>query len=211
LIGGTQALAIRGQDGVTGGIATTVGIALARSPSLDGLAIARERIAKEAEEKTGFLDLGNLGLTELPGELFRLGHLRRLNLGNGYRDEDGEWRNYSTKTGEKNSVQNDLCRLGELNGLQSLSLRNNVLSDLAWIEDLGNLIEIDCSFTQVRDLSPLAGLSHLQTVECSGTRVTDLSPLAGLSDLQTLDCTGTEVSNFTPVSTLGNLQRLYCS
>jgi internalin A len=59
--------------------------------SLDGLSIARERIAKEAEEKTGFLDLGELGLTELPEELFRLKHLRRLHLGVGYYDAQGEW------------------------------------------------------------------------------------------------------------------------
>jgi len=57
---------------------------------LDGLTIARERIAREAEEKTGFLDLGRLGLTKLPDELFRLEHLRRLNLGRWYVDEDGE-------------------------------------------------------------------------------------------------------------------------
>jgi internalin A len=54
---------------------------VAPTSSLDGLAIARERIAKEAEGKTGFLDLGMLGLTELPEELFQLKHLRRLNLG----------------------------------------------------------------------------------------------------------------------------------
>jgi hypothetical protein len=59
-------LAIPRGDGVIGAIATTVGIALAPSP-IDGLAIARERIAKEAEEKTGFLDRGMLGLTEPAG------------------------------------------------------------------------------------------------------------------------------------------------
>jgi len=44
----------------------------------DGLTIARQRIAHEAEAQTGFLDLGMLGLTELPEEIFRLKHLRRL-------------------------------------------------------------------------------------------------------------------------------------
>ncbi len=32
---------------------------------MDGLSIARERIAREADEKTGFLDLGRVGLSEL--------------------------------------------------------------------------------------------------------------------------------------------------
>ena len=34
--------------------------------TFDGLAIARQRIAEEAEARTGFLDLGGLGLTALP-------------------------------------------------------------------------------------------------------------------------------------------------
>ena len=46
-----------------------------------GWNIALERIAAEKEAKTGFLDLAQLGLTELPDELFELEHLNRLNLG----------------------------------------------------------------------------------------------------------------------------------
>jgi hypothetical protein len=60
----------------------------------DGLTIARQRIVQEAAAPTGFLDLGQLGLTPLP-ELFRLTHLRRLNLGTGMFDNDGEWRESS--------------------------------------------------------------------------------------------------------------------
>jgi hypothetical protein len=56
----------------------------------DGLTIALERIAQEAGARTGFLDLGRLGLTSLPEELFRLKHLRRFNLGVGLADENGE-------------------------------------------------------------------------------------------------------------------------
>jgi hypothetical protein len=41
--------------------------------TFDGLAIARQRIAEEAEARTGFLDLSGLGLTVLPQALFRLG------------------------------------------------------------------------------------------------------------------------------------------
>jgi len=36
------------------------------SEAFDGEKIARERIAQEAERRTGFLDLGGLGLTTLP-------------------------------------------------------------------------------------------------------------------------------------------------
>ena len=46
-----------------------------------GWAIALQRIAHEAEARTGALDLSMLGLTELPEQLFALTHLRELNLG----------------------------------------------------------------------------------------------------------------------------------
>ncbi len=51
------------------------------SETFDGESIARQRIAEEAERRTGFLDLGGLGLTTLPPGLFELRHLRGLNLG----------------------------------------------------------------------------------------------------------------------------------
>ena len=47
----------------------------------EGLKIALERIAQEAEAKTGRLDIANLGLTGLPDELFELVHLEELVLG----------------------------------------------------------------------------------------------------------------------------------
>jgi internalin A len=50
-------------------------------PSNEGHAIAIARIADEKNNRTGFLDLGGLGLTEVPVELFELEHLRGLNWG----------------------------------------------------------------------------------------------------------------------------------
>ena len=47
----------------------------------DGQAIALQRIAAETRDRTGFLDLSQLGLTELPEALLGLTHLRRLHLG----------------------------------------------------------------------------------------------------------------------------------
>jgi internalin A len=166
----------------------TVGIAMTHEFSLDGLAIARERIAKEAEERSGFLDLGMLGLAELPEELFRLTHLRRLNLGAGYLDEQREWQDSITDIDERNSFAGGLRRLGELAELRSLFLHGIALSSLAGVERLANLVEIDCSGTQVSDLAPLAALPGLQMIDCSGTPVNDVAPLAGLPNLKQLYC-----------------------
>jgi hypothetical protein len=57
----------------------------------DGERIARELIANEARRKTGSLDLGDLGLTELPAELWELTHLRRLNLGGRFPSKFVKW------------------------------------------------------------------------------------------------------------------------
>lgn len=51
------------------------------TPQKDGMAIALERIAEEADRRTGRLDLRSLGLESLPEELFALTHLRELDLG----------------------------------------------------------------------------------------------------------------------------------
>lgn len=177
--------------------------------SLNGLAIARERIAKEAEEKTGALDLGMLGLTELPEELFRLKHLRRLNLGDRYPDAQGNWHHLSKWYGKasawvigENSVGNDIARLGELDDFQSLWLRVRTLSNLAPLAGLSSLELLDCSTARVRDLTPVAGLSNLRSLNCSFTQVSNLAPVARLSNLQTLDCSSTQVSNLAPVAGL---------
>ncbi|MBC7968086.1 MAG: hypothetical protein H7Z17_19420, partial [Fuerstia sp.] len=61
----------------------------------EGLEIARRLIAEEARQQTGFLDLGMLGLTELPEEIHQLTHLRRLNLGHWFYDEAGKSHNSS--------------------------------------------------------------------------------------------------------------------
>jgi internalin A len=136
------------------------------SDAVDGLAVARERIAREAEEKTGFLDLGMLGLRALPEELFSLKRLRRLNLGRGYFDQAGKWQELiSDSELGPNAVEGQLDRLAELIQLEEFFL---VGTDLA-------------------DLAPLKGLTSLQTLSCSHTQVSDLAPLRGPTTMQTLD------------------------
>jgi internalin A len=139
-----------------------------------------------------------------------LKHLQRLNLGGSYRDAQGRWQRSLSEIGEKNSVGNDLGRLGELNDLRSISLSDVVISDLSGLMSVADIAEIDCSDTQVSDLTPLAGLSNLQTLSCDNTQVSDLAPLARLSNLQTLHCYNTQVSDLATLARLSNLQTLHC-
>ena len=114
----------------------------------EGLKIALERIVREAEEKTGSLDLGGLGLTILPKELFKLKHLRRLNLGAEYHDEYGHPQESEDRFGP-NIFGNNVGRLTQLAKLESLFLSNTGLTDAANISAIAGLRELDCSQTWV--------------------------------------------------------------
>jgi len=175
------------------------------SEAFDGEKIARERIAQEAERRTGFLDLGGLGLTTLPEELFGLRHLRELNLGSGWRLKDGSWQEVYSPSDSSvpgNNVTATLARLSELPEFRTLSVADTPIADLTPLRCLTALQSLDCGGTQVADLTPLAGLLALQTLYCGGTRVADLTPLAGLLALETLDCRSTPVADLTPLAGL---------
>ena len=176
----------------------------------EGLKIALERIVREAEVKTGFLDLGGLGLTALPKELFKLIHLRRLNLGAGYHDEYGRPQEIEDRFGP-NVFGNNVGRLTQLATLESLFLSNTGLTDAANISAIAGLRELDCSQTWVSDLTPLRSLPKLQLLDCSDTEVIDLSPLQYMPNLQSLVCTGLTLSDLTPLKELPNLQSIDCS
>jgi internalin A len=152
----------------------------------EGWAIARHRIAKEACERTGKLDLRGLGLEELPPEVAGLTHLRELDLGYQYGEE----------------VTNDAGQL--------FASRRNQIADLAPLSRLTALQTLDCSYTEVADLTPLARLTALQSLSCFRTQVADLTRLARLTALQSLDCSLTQVADLAPLARLNALQLLQC-
>ncbi len=188
----------------------TPGTVPAMSEQTDGPAIARQRIAEEAEAQTGFLDLGMLGLTELPEELFRLKHLRRLNLGSAILDNDGFLRASSADLAP-NVLATSLDRLRDLPELEELFVSSTKLPSLNGIGGLTGLRRLDCSDTPVSSLGPLAGLAALLELDCSNTRVSDLRPLTGLAELQSLRCYLTDVEDLDPLDQLAKLRLLLCS
>ena len=179
------------------------------SGETEGERIALERIAEEAEARTGELDLDWLGLSELPEALFVLKHLQRLNLGKPFGIVIGEWPGRRNTIGP-NAAEGALARLKELPNLRALSLNSCRLESLRDLASLTSLQDLNCGGTQVSDLGPLAGLTSLQKLECSICKVSDLAPLEGLVNLQCLSCGFTNVGDLGPLAGLVNLQVLVC-
>jgi hypothetical protein len=63
----------------------------------EGLRIAQERIARKRVEKSGFLDLGMLGLEDLPEEIWELEWLEVLVLGSSWQGVEVEFRQAGSK------------------------------------------------------------------------------------------------------------------
>ena len=156
----------------------------------DDMAVAKARIAEEAKQQTGSLDLSVLEIAALPEEIRALTALRALDL-------------------NKTQVS-DLTPLASLTALQSLSCRSTQVSDLTPLASLTALQTLNCRSTQVSDLAPLAGLTALQALDLNETQVSDLTPLASLTALQSLTCWYTQVSDLTPLASLTALQTLDC-
>jgi internalin A len=163
----------------------------------DGIETARRLIADEREKKIGFLDLGNLRLTEVPVELFELTHLHSLNLGIWYVDEYGKYRESANSDTDAANALHTLPRdFSALGKLAALSLTGNPVSDLGPLRTLTALQSLTCSHTQVSDLSPLRALTALQSLDCSATQVSDLGPLVALATLKRLDASGCRLEDF---------------
>jgi internalin A len=144
---------------------------------------AERRIAEARREGAEVLDLGDLGLEELPASLGDLPALRKLYLGAYGPTEAGHLRWHDNY---KRAKFTDLAPLANLHGLQSLDFSHTDVTDLAPLSNLQALQNLYLSSTGVTDLAPLANLQGLQQLSLSSTGVTDLAPLANLQGLQTL-------------------------
>src|SRR5262245_2438047 len=153
--------------------------------------LALQLIAENKKTRETFLDLGNCGLIEIPGEIKELVWLQSLSLSSRwYEWDEGAWRERkSHNSADENRYLINLSPLASLTALQSQYV----------------------SRSRVADLSPLASLTGLQSLYLSRTRVADLSPLDGLTALQSLDVSNTPVASLLPLANLTALQSLYVS
>jgi GTPase SAR1 family protein len=150
--------------------------------------LALERIAKEKIEKTGKLNLGKCGLTELPEELFELVWLKELML----------YPNQIT----------DISFLSGLTQLQSLDLSANQITDISFLSGLTSLQTLYLSANQITDISFLSGLTSLQILDLRNNQITDISFLSRLTSLNFLNLIRNQVKDISNLSNLNKLQTL---
>lgn len=184
----------------------------------EGLTIARARIARERERRSSMLDLGDLGLTEWPEELWELSHLTCLNLGIGWSDEHNGFHPakpgiaYAPNALPAVEVQGAWASLPELRILSLAGPRGDgsAWSDLTGLECLEQLRVLDLSWTAVADLAPLNHLTHLEVMDASYTFISSLAPLGGLTVLRHLNISHTQVAELSPLQAHTALQTLLC-
>src|SRR5271166_2561947 len=172
--------------------------------------LALRLIAENRRTRDTFLDLGNCGLTEVPGEVGELVWLKGLSLTNRWDEWDGwEWLGRKSRnSGESNNRLTHIGPLARLTALQSLYLSDTKVTDLAALASMSALHRLAVSRTQITDLAPLASLTFLQSLSAGETQVSDLAPLAGLSAMQSLHVSSTQVSDLAPLAGLSALQDL---
>lgn len=171
----------------------------------NGMKIARQLIAEEREKQTGFLDLGMLGLTELPEELFELTELRGLNLGLAYYDKCGK-RRKPPHFGSSNWLKNIPRNLGRLQGLEALYISHNPVADFSPLLSLGELKTLQCASTALTDLQVVHRLEKLKDLDVSYTSIEDFSLLSSLKELEILKLVGTFIRRLTPIQNIYKLK-----
>jgi Leucine-rich repeat (LRR) protein/signal recognition particle receptor subunit beta len=196
--------------------------------------LALELIAKEKIEKTGKLNLGKCGLTELPEELFELVWLEELNIANAsirgafncitiiHSRNKGETNDFSAISSDFSKLSNlkffyaeslgtkitDISFLSGLIQLQSLDLSDNQITDISFLSGLTQLQSLDLSDNQITDISFLSGLTQLQSLYLSNNQITDISFLSGMTQLQSLYLRNNQITDISFLSGMTQLQSL---
>jgi GTPase SAR1 family protein len=163
--------------------------------------------------------LSELGLEEIPEEVFELVWLEKLDVSASVWSEE-QVRSIPANISQLTTLKNFACcfnqidnlgPLATLNNLNSLSCGGNKISDLSPLATLNNLNSLDCSHNKISDLSPLENLNQLESICCSSNEISNLSPLANLNQLKLLICSYNQIIDLSPLVNLKQLDSLSCS
>ena len=170
--------------------------------------LAQQLIEREKELRTGYLDLGNCGLTELP-DLSELEWLETLVVSNGWVDEEnGEWVK-SQNNGAKNRLGSPPTGYLPM-GLKRLKWDGQwrdpwPTDDLQFLVGLDNLTVLDLQFNQIKDISPINSLAKLTELNLKNNKIVNIEALGQLTNLEQLDLEGNQVNDISSLRHINSL------
>ena len=177
------------------------------------MADAQKLIQKEKKERTGKLDLGNCGLTDIPEEVFELTWLEELSFCNEiYNIEKEKWIKTINK-GKRNKIEiktlpKNFKNLNNLKKLYYGSDRFTVnwpLKDISIFAELDYLKILYLAYSQITDITSLKNLTELKVLSLRGSQIKDIEPLKHLTKLNILDLSYNEIND---IKTIANLTEL---
>ncbi len=190
--------------------------------------LAQQLIEREKRKRTGYLNLGNCGLTEMP-DLSELEGLETLILSNWYLDQEQqkvvvapnmgglnrlhEPPIHSLPAGLKKIVLSSLklrdgSFLKTLTSLTFLDLGSNLISDWSFIEKLTNLTSLDIHSNKISDASSIAKLTNLTSLDLSDNQIVSWSFLEKLTKLTSLELRNNKISDASAVAKLTSITSL---
>lgn len=198
--------------------------------------LAQQLIEREKELRTGYLDLGNCGLTELP-DLSELEWLEALSVSNMWWDWEGRKWVDSPNNGEPNRLGSplvghlpeelkhliwagDLDKNWPVSNLQflenmvkltSLDLRLNKISNIRYLENLTSLTELNLSDNRIRNGQFLGKLKNLILLDLSKNQIIDARFLEELFNLTLLNLGSNKINDGKYLEKLTTLTELYLS
>jgi len=172
--------------------------------------LALQLIEKEKKEKTGKLDLGNCGLTEIPEEVFELTWLEELSFSERYMDVELNRKVLTENIYSKNSLNKihyNVCKLVNLKKLILLGSisENTSINIIANISNLKLLKYLDIGDNYINDIYFLSNLRELEILILRDNNINDLSSLENCSKLSYLDIGSNKITN---IASLGNLRKI---
>ncbi|HMQ87045.1 MAG TPA: leucine-rich repeat protein, partial [Flavilitoribacter sp.] len=165
-------------------------------------------IRKCQEEQSDFLDLRNLGLKEIPAEVFEMTHLRRLNLGRRYYKKR-EWidKNYKRSF---NNIKQLPKELALLQNLEELSLEGNSIADIEILSKLPHLQQLNIGGIKLKSFEILHRLPNLKALNVNNLDLRSIDWLSNFNffELTELDMSSNGIQKIENLESLANLERL---
>ncbi len=186
---------------------------------------AVKRINKfKANPQATYLDLSNLGLTEIPEEIEKLNgyaNLKGLYLQNNQIEDLERLANFKNLLALdlSNNQSKDISKLSNLEQLMWLNLANNQIFNISVLGELENnpikvisifkdLIWLNLSNNQIEDINALGKLKNLTELDLSKNQIKDINALGKLKNLTELNLSKNQIKDIDALKDLTNLMIL---